>query len=269
MVAGNESFRILFVGDVVGRPGRRALRELLPHILEEERPHFVIINSENSAGGFGVNRRSAKALFDAGADVLTNGNHTWDKVEAFELVDEDPRVLRPENLPPGTPGCGCGVFEAKCGTRVGVLNVIGRVFMNPAEDPFRAGRRMLDDMRAETPLLFVDFHGEATSEKQAFGWHVDGLATAVVGTHTHVPTADSRILKNGTAYQSDAGMTGGYEGVIGMDRDASLRRFLTGYPIRFEPATGDLRLDAVLIDADKQTGRATAIRRVQKRLLEG
>jgi len=267
--AASDTFRILFVGDVVGRPGRRALRELLPLVLEEESPGFVVINAENSAGGFGFNRRSARALFEAGADVLTNGNHTWDKAEAFELVDEDPRILRPENLPPGTPGSGAGVFQARCGTSVGVVNLIGRVFLPPADDPFRAGKRALEDLRAETPILFVDFHGEATSEKQAFAWHVDGVATAVVGTHTHVPTADGRVLPRGTAYQSDAGMTGAYEGVIGMDREGSLRRFLTGYPIRFEPATADLRLDAVVIDANRQTGRAQSIRRVQKRLPEG
>lgn len=268
-MTGSDSFRILFVGDIVGRPGRRALRELLPPLLDDERPDFVIMNSENSAGGFGLNRRSATALFEAGADVLTNGNHTWDKVEAFELVEEDERILRPENLPSGTPGCGSGIFRSKSGVRIGVLNLIGRVFLAPAEDPFRIGLRALEEMRRETPLLFVDFHAEATSEKQAFAWHVDGVATAVVGTHTHVPTADGRVLPRGTAYQSDAGMTGGYDGVIGMEPDGSLRRFLTGFPVRLEPAQGDLRLDAVVIDATVSTGRATSIRHVQRRLQEG
>jgi 2',3'-cyclic-nucleotide 2'-phosphodiesterase len=268
-VTPKDPFRALFVGDIVGRPGRRALRELLPGLLEEERPDFVIMNSENSAGGFGLNRRSTAALFAAGADVLTNGNHTWDKSEAFELVEEDARILRPENLPPGTPGCGSGVFVTKGGVRVGVLNLIGRVFMAPADDPFRTGMRVLEEMRRETPLLLVDFHGEATSEKQAFAWHVDGVATAVIGTHTHVPTADARILPRGTAYQSDAGMTGGYDGVIGMEPDASLRRFLTGLPVRLEPSQGDLRLDAVAVEADAGTGRAISIRHVQRRIQEG
>jgi metallophosphoesterase (TIGR00282 family) len=261
-------FRILFVGDVVGRPGRRALRELAPELLDEERPDFLIINSENSAGGFGFNQRSTQSLFDAGADVLTNGNHTWDKAEALDLAEEDSRIVRPENYPPGTPGHGYGVFESRSGLKVGVLNLLGRVFMNACDDPFRIGRRVLEEMRRETPVLFVDFHGEATSEKGAFAWHVDGLASVVVGTHTHVPTADTRILPKGTAFQTDAGMTGGYEGVIGMDKGNSLKRFLTGFPVRFEPATGDLRLDAVCVDVDPKTGRAIAARRIQKRLSE-
>jgi hypothetical protein len=267
-VSTNERFRILFIGDVVGRPGRRVLRALAPELIEEERADFVIINAENSAGGFGFNRRSVAALFEAGADVLTNGNHTWDKMEAVDLVDEDDRILRPANYPPGTPGHGYGVFEARNGTKVGVANLIGRVFMNAFDDPFRTGRRILEEMRAETPILFVDLHAEATSEKGAFAHYVDGLATAVVGTHTHVPTADTRILTRGTAFQSDAGMTGGYDGVIGMGKEESLQRFLAGMPVRFEPATADLRLDAFVVDADPRTGRAVEARRVQKRLRE-
>jgi metallophosphoesterase (TIGR00282 family) len=263
-----EPFRILFVGDVVGRPGRRVLREVAPALLAEEKPDFVIINAENSAGGFGFDRRSAAALFEAGADVLTNGNHTWDKPEAVELAARDERILRPHNFPEGTPGRGWGVFESKRGPRVGVLNLLGRVFMSAYDDPFRLGIEALHRMRKETPLLVVDLHAEASSEKAAFAWHADGLATAVVGTHTHVPTSDSRILTRGTAFQTDVGMTGGYDGVIGMDKEASIRRFVTGLPIRFEPATGDLRLDAVVIDADPRSGRALAIRSVQKKLRE-
>jgi hypothetical protein len=244
------------------------LRELLPELRAAERPDLVVVNAENSAGGFGLDRRSVAALFEAGADVLTAGNHTWDKAEALELYEEEPRLLRPENLPAGTPGSGFGVFGAGNGTRVGVLNLIGRVFLPPSDDPFRTGRRALEEMRGVTPVLLVDFHGEASSEKQAFAWHVDGLASAVLGTHTHVPTADCRILPKGTAYQTDAGMTGGYEGVIGMDPEMSLRRFLTGLPVRFEPATRDLRLDATVIDVDPASGRGLAIRHVQKRLTE-
>ena len=263
-----SSFRILFIADVVGRPGRRVLRELVPDLIAEESPDFFIINSENSAGGFGFNRRSAAALFDAGADVLTNGNHTWDKADAAEIVEEDSRVLRPENYPPGTPGHGWGVFESANGTKVGVLNLLGRVFMNAHDDPFRAGRRALEEMRQETPILFVDFHAEATSEKAAFAHWVDGLASVVVGTHTHVPTADARIFPKGTAFQTDAGMPGSYRGVIGMEAGGSLRRFLTGFPGRLEPATEDLRLDAVSVDVEPATGRALAIRGIQKRLGE-
>lgn len=265
MTAG-KTLRLLFVGDVVGRPGRRALRELLPAIRAEERPDLVIVNAENSAGGFGLDRRSVQALFEAGADVLTAGNHTWDKADALELYEEEPRLLRPENLPSGAPGSGYGVFPAAGGARVGVLNLLGRVFLPPSDDPFRIGRRALEEMRAETPILFVDFHGEASSEKQAFAWHVDGLASAVIGTHTHVPTADCRVFPKGTAYQTDAGMTGGYEGVIGMEWEMSLKRFLSGMPVRFEPATRDLRLDSTVIEVDAGTGRAISIRHVQKRL---
>jgi metallophosphoesterase (TIGR00282 family) len=269
VTANRDRFRILFIADVVGRPGRRALRELAPDLLEVEAPDFVIVNAENSAGGFGFNRRSAAALFEAGADVLTNGNHTWDKADALELVEEDDRILRPENYPPGTPGHGYGVFEARNGRRVGVLNLLGRVFMNAYDDPFRLGRRALEEMRAETPILFVDFHAEATSEKAAFAHFVDGLASVVVGTHTHVPTGDGRILPKGTGFQTDAGMTGGYEGVIGMEGDASLGRFLRGMPVRLEPATRDLRLDAVAVDVDPESGRALDVRRIQQRLGEG
>lgn len=263
-----ERVRILFVGDVVGRPGRRAFRELLPALRAEERPDLVVVNAENSAGGFGLDRRSVEALLSGGADVLTAGNHVWDKAEALELCEEDERILRPENLPSGAPGSGWGVFDAVGGTRVGVLNLIGRIFLPPADDPFRTGRRVLEEMRAETPVLFVDFHGEASSEKHAFAWHVDGLASVVIGTHTHVPTADCRILPKGTAFQTDAGMTGGYEGVIGMEWETSLKRFLSGMPVRLEPAGRDLRLDATVVDVDRTSGRATSIRHVQRRLME-
>jgi metallophosphoesterase (TIGR00282 family) len=267
-VTESARLRILFVGDVVGRPGRRVLREVLPELRREEQPDLVIVNAENSAGGFGFDRRSVAALFEAGADVLTAGNHTWDKADAADLVEEDDRILRPANLTPGAPGHGYGVFATAGGAKVGVLNLIGRVFLPPADDPFRVGRRALEEMRGEAAVLFVDFHAEASSEKQAFAWYVDGLASAVIGTHTHVPTADARVLPKGTAYQTDAGMTGGYDGVIGMEWEASLKRFLTGMPTRFEPASGDLRLDGTVIDVDPATGRATSIRNIQRRLVE-
>jgi metallophosphoesterase (TIGR00282 family) len=236
--------------------------------MDEESPDFVIINSENSAGGFGFNRRSSNALFGCGAQALTNGNHTWDKAEAVELAEEDPRILRPENYPAGTPGRGWGIFETPSGVAVGVLNLLGRVFMNAYDDPFRVGRACLAEMKQETSVLFVDFHAEATSEKTAFAWHVDGLASAVVGTHTHVPTGDGRILPGGTAFQSDVGMTGGYEGVIGMGHEASVKRFVTGLPTRFEPATGDLRMDTTLVEVDPRNGRAVSIRPIQRLLRE-
>jgi metallophosphoesterase (TIGR00282 family) len=262
-------FRILFVGDVIGRPGRRALRELAPELREETQPDFVLINTENAAGGFGFNRRAVTALFDAGADVLTNGNHTWDKSEALELVEEDARILRPANYPGAAPGFGYGVFDGPRGVKVGVVNLLGRVFMSPHDCPFQRGQALLRELRAETPVLVVDFHAEATSEKGAFAWHADGLASAVLGTHTHVPTCDERILPKGTAFQTDVGMTGAYAGVIGMKADGALARFVGGVPVRLEPATGDLRLDATLVEVDPASGRALAIRRVQKRLPGG
>ncbi len=269
METRSAPFRILFVGDVVGRPGRRALRTLVPDLLQDEAPDFVVINAENSAGGFGLTWNSVGALFEAGADVLTNGNHTWDKREAVEILEKDPRVLRPANYPPGTPGRGHGVYSSKSGVKVGVLNLLGRVFMDARDCPFRLGHALLEEMHAETPVLLVDFHAEATSEKGAFAWHVDGLASCVLGTHTHVPTGDARIFPKGTAFQTDVGMTGAYEGVIGMEKDGALRRFLTGMPTRFEPAEGDLRLDAVVVDVEPSTGRAASIRRIQKSYLGG
>ena len=268
-MTSGDTLKLLFVGDVVGRPGRRAFRELLPDVRAEEHPDLVIVNAENSAGGFGLDRRSVASLTEGGADVFTTGNHVWDKAEAMELCNEDERILRPENLPAGSPGHGTGVFETKKGVKVGVVNLIGRVFLPPADDPFRVGRRALEEMRAETPVLLVDFHGEASSEKQAFAWHVDGIASAVIGTHTHVPTADARVLPKGTAYQTDAGMTGGYEGVIGMEWEMSLKRFLTGMPVRFEPSGKDLRMDATLIEVDAANGRALSIRHLQRRIAEG
>jgi metallophosphoesterase (TIGR00282 family) len=260
--------RILFVGDVVGRPGRRALRELAPQLRAEVQPDFVIVNAENSAGGFGFDRRSLTALFEAGADVLTNGNHTWDKPGSLALIAEDSRLLRPANYPADTPGAGHRVFTAACGVKIGVVNLLGRVFMTPYESPFRRGLECLESMRDETAVLVVDFHGEATSEKAAFAWHVDGLASAVLGTHTHVPTADERIFPKGTAFQSDVGMTGGYAGVIGMKVAGAVQRFVGSVPVHLEPAMGDLRLDATAVDVDTTTGRAVRIRRLQK-CLEG
>ncbi|MAF26721.1 MAG: TIGR00282 family metallophosphoesterase [Gemmatimonadetes bacterium] len=264
-LAERGALRILFIADVVGRPGRRVLRELAPRVIERERPSMVIVNAENSAGGFGVNERSASALFDAGADVLTGGNHSWDKAEGVRLIATRPRMLRPANLPPGTPGHGHGVYEVP-GGKVAVVNLIGRVFMAPVDCPFRTGRKLLEELRTETPVIFVDFHAEATSEKMALGRHLDGLCSMVVGTHTHTVTADTQILPGGTAFQTDAGMTGGHDGVIGMKAEGALRRFLSGRSERLEPATGDLRLNGVLVEVNPATGRALSVKRIQERL---
>jgi metallophosphoesterase (TIGR00282 family) len=244
------------------------VREHLAHVIEERRVDLVVINAENSAGGFGVTPAIAEELFDLGAHVLTTGNHVWDKREIIDYLGSAPdasherprRVLRPANYPAGTPGHG--VYEGRLadGTAYAVINLQGRVFMQSNEDPFRTADRLLSNIGAK--VVLVDFHAEATSEKVAMGWYLDGRVTAVLGTHTHVPTADERVLPNGTAYQTDVGMSGPYDSVIGVDKDMVLQRFLTGMPGKFEPARGDARMCALLIDCDAATGRATAVQRL-------
>jgi len=255
--------QILFVADVIGSPGREVLRALLPDLKRRHDVHLVVCNCENSAAGFGVTREVARDLFDAGCDVLTGGNHLWDKKDAIEYIGDEPRLVRPANLPAGTPGEGWRVFKASNGTPVAVVNLIGRVFMKEADCPFRTADALLGAVREQAKVIFVDFHAETTAEKMAMGWHLDGRVSAVLGTHTHVQTADDRVLPNGTAYLSDAGMTGGFDSVIGMDRAAALRRFLTLLPERLQPAGGDLRLNAVLVSVDEATGKATRIQRLQ------
>jgi len=254
--------RILFVGDVHGRPGRRAVARRVPALRREWQVDFVVANAENSAGGVGLTPQTAAELFEAGVDALTGGNHTWAKREAYELLDADPRLVRPANYPPGVPGRGSTVLR-RGGLALAVLNLQGRVFMDPLDDPFRVARAEVDRLRKETPFILVDFHAEATSEKIAMGYYLDGQVTAVVGTHTHVQTADERVLPGGTAYITDVGMTGPRDGVIGVDREAILQRFLTQLPIRFEVATGPVQFSAVLVEADS-SGRATAIRRIHE-----
>ena len=254
---------LLFVADVIGSPGREVLRGLLPELRRRHDAHLVICNCENSAAGFGVTREVARELFDAGCDVLTGGNHLWDKKESMDYVGEEPRLVRPANLPAGTPGEGWRVFKATNGTPVGVVNLLGRVFMKEAECPFRTADAALSALKSQARVVFIDFHAETTAEKVALGWHVDGRASAVVGTHTHIQTADDRVLPGGTAFISDAGMTGGFDSVIGMDRTAALRRFLTLLPERLQPAGGDLRLNAVVVSVDEATGHATRIQRLQ------
>ncbi len=255
---------LLFIADVVGSPGRDAVRALLPRLRERHDVHLVVCNCENSAAGYGVTRDTARDLFDAGVDVLTGGNHLWDKRESVDYLAEEPRLVRPANLPPGTPGEGWRTFRARDGSAVGVVNLLGRVFMKEADDPFRASDAAVEALRgAGVRTILVDFHAETTAEKVALGWHLDGRVSAVLGTHTHVQTADERILEGGTACLSDAGMTGGFESVIGMDRHAALRRFTRGLPERLQPATGDVRLNGVLLTIDPATGRTSAIRRLQ------
>jgi metallophosphoesterase (TIGR00282 family) len=259
--------RILFVGDVFGSPGRRIVKEHLGYLIHDHQVDLVIVNAENSAGGFGVTPSTADELFDLGAHVLTTGNHIWDKKEIIEYLQSVPgdsnerprRVVRPANYAPGAPGYGFYQGSLLSGQAYAVINLQGKVFMNTPEDPFRTVDHVLKQITA--PVIFVDFHAEATSEKVAMGWYLDGRVTAIIGTHTHIPTADQRVLPGGTAYQTDAGMSGPYDGVIGVEKDLVLARFLTGMPAKFEPARNDARMCASLIDCDGVTGRATAIQR--------
>jgi metallophosphoesterase (TIGR00282 family) len=254
--------RILFIGDIVGRPGRELVRKGLRGLIEHYEIDLAIANAENSANGFGVTRDIGVTLLELGVDVMTSGNHIWDKKEVIEYIGQEPRLLRPANYPAGVPGRGSYVAQTRDGRAVGVINVMGRVFMLNIDDPFAVVLREIEAMRHRTKVIVVDFHAEATSEKVAMGWHLDGKVTLVVGTHTHVQTADERILPGGTAYLTDAGMTGPHDSIIGMERQPSLARFLNGMPSRFEPATGNPRLNGLVVEADDKTGRATNITRI-------
>jgi metallophosphoesterase (TIGR00282 family) len=254
--------KLLFIGDIVGRPGRELVKRGLPGLVRAYDLDLVLANGENAAGGAGITREISDELFGAGIDVMTSGNHIWDKREVMDFIDRQPRLVRPANYPAGTPGAGSYVWE-RDGVAVGVINVMGRIFMAPLDDPFVAVNEQLARVRAAgASIVFVDFHAEATSEKLAMGWFLDGRVTAMVGTHTHVQTADERVLPGGTAYLTDVGMTGPHDGVIGMDRASIIARFTTGLPARFEPATGDPRLHAVIVTADGATGRALSIERL-------
>jgi hypothetical protein len=253
---------ILFIGDIFGRPGRDLVRRGLGPLVHRYAIDFVVANVENAAGGFGITREVGDGLAAAGVDVMTTGNHVWDKKEALDYVSAEPRLLRPANYPSGVPGHGSVLARTASGRGVGVINLMGRVFMHPLDDPFAAALREAETFAGRTRIILVDFHAEATSEKIAMGWHLDGRVTAVIGTHTHVPTADERVLPNGTAYITDAGMTGPHESIIGTERGPALARFLTGMPSRFEPATGDPRLNGVIVAADDETGKAISITRV-------
>jgi metallophosphoesterase (TIGR00282 family) len=253
---------ILFLGDVVGRSGRGAVIEALPKLRERYRLDFVVVNGENAAGGFGISEAILIELLDAGADVVTTGNHVFDQREALVFIERHERLLRPINFPQGTPGKGVGLFKAKTGADVLVINAMGRVFMADLDDPFRAVERELEacSLKTGADAIVIDFHAEATSEKEAMGHFVDGRASGVIGTHTHVPTADEQVLKGGTAYISDAGMCGDFDSVLGMDKEEPLSRFLTKIPTgRFAPALGEATLCGVGIDVDDATGLARAI----------
>lgn len=254
--------RILFIGDIVGKPGRELLRRGLDALVARHRIDLVIANGENAAAGFGITPEIAEDLFARGVSVITGGNHSWDKKEILPYIAEHPRLLRPANFPSGAPGHGTIVVTAANGVRVGVINVMGRVFMQALDDPFATAMAAVETLAADASVLFVDMHAEATSEKVAMGWYLDGRVAAVVGTHTHVPTADARLLPRGTAYVTDVGMTGPHDSVIGVERRPVIHRFLTGLPQRFETATENPRLNAVIVTADEASGLARGIERL-------
>ncbi|MCL6570327.1 MAG: TIGR00282 family metallophosphoesterase [Bacillus sp. (in: Bacteria)] len=245
---------LLFIGDVVGSPGRDMVKEYLPKLKETYRPHLTIINGENAAGGKGITEKIYREFLGLGAQAITLGNHTWDNREIFEFIDTAKNMVRPANFPEGTPGKGMAFFKVN-DLEVAVINLQGRTFMAPLDCPFKKADELVEIARERTPFIFVDFHAEVTSEKQAMGWYLDGRVSAVVGTHTHVQTADSRVLHGGTGYLSDVGMTGPYDGILGVERDAVLKRFLTSMPVRFEVTTGGRnQLSAVSIELDRKTG---------------
>jgi metallophosphoesterase (TIGR00282 family) len=254
--------RLLFIGDIVGKPGRELVRRGLSALVSHHRVDLVIANVENAAAGFGVTPDIADDFLEYGVHVMTGGNHTWDKKEIIPYFAGQPRLLRPANMPPGTPGRGRAVVTAANGVPVGVINLMGRVFMTAIDDPFRGALEEIAAIAGEAKVIFVDFHAEATSEKVAMGWHLDGRVAAIVGTHTHVQTADERVLPHGTAYITDVGMTGPHDSVIGVERNAILQRFLTALPQRFDTATENPRLNGVLVDVDESTGTAAAITRL-------
>jgi metallophosphoesterase (TIGR00282 family) len=256
---------ILLIGDIFGEPGRRIIARRLAEIKAAHRIDLVIGNAENAAGGFGITPKIADELFAMGIDVLTTGNHVWDKKEALDYLAKERRILRPANYPEPAPGLGRYVAELEGGLRIGVLQLMGRVYMPMTDCPFQTARRELEWLRATTRLIIVDMHGEATSEKRAMGWYLDGQVTAVLGTHTHVQTADEEILPNGTAYLTDVGMTGPMASVIGITPASAIRKFLSQMPTRYEAADGPAILQAAVVTIDPSTGRATAIERLQVR----
>jgi metallophosphoesterase (TIGR00282 family) len=257
--------KILFIGDIVGKPGRRAIYEILPDIVARDEIDLVIANCENAAGGFGVTRDVVDELFQHNIHVLTSGNHIWNKKETEEFIGDYEHLLRPANYPPGIPGRGNTVVSDAAGRRVGVVNLMGRVFMHAIDCPFRTAEAVIEKMQGATKVIVVDMHAEATSEKQALGWFLDGRVSAVLGSHTHVQTADERILPKGTAYISDVGMTGPFDSVIGVQKEAVVERFLTGMPGRFDVAKRDVWLQGVVLDIDEKTGKGLSIERISRK----
>jgi 2',3'-cyclic-nucleotide 2'-phosphodiesterase len=255
--------KVLFIGDIVGEPGRKALRNGLPPLIDKLKIDFVIANAENAAGGFGITRPVCEEIFSVGVNILTSGNHIWDKKEAMQYIMEEKRLLRPANYPDEAPGYGSIIAETPAGEKIAVLNLAGRVFMNQLDCPFKTAKAALLKLKEETRVIIVDFHAEATSEKAAFGWFLDGEVSAVIGTHTHVQTADEKILPEGTAFITDVGMTGPINSIIGVKKELVISKFLTQVPVRFETAKGLSMLSCVVLEIDAKTGRAASIERLQ------
>lgn len=254
--------KVLFIGDIIGEPGRKMVRGNIRGLVDAHRPDIIIANGENAAGGFGITPDIAEELFSLGIQVLTSGNHVWDKKEIEPYLTKQDRLLRPANYPEGNAGYGSVVISTAGAGKAAVLNLEGRVFMSNLDDPFRMAVREIEKLKAQTPVVIVDFHAEATSEKVALAWHLDGSASAVIGTHTHVQTADERVLPGGTAFITDVGMTGPTNSVIGVKKEQAIGRFLYQTPHRFEIPKGPVHLDAVIIDIDPGTGRAKSIERI-------
>jgi metallophosphoesterase (TIGR00282 family) len=255
--------KILFIGDIVGKPGRRAILRLLDNIKNSYQIDFVIANAENASGGFGITPDVLRELFDYGIDLLTSGNHIWDKREIIPKLDEEKRLLRPANYPIENPGTGSVVFQTEADENIGVLNLLGRIFMNSIDCPFKTAIEEVKKLKARANVIIIDIHAEATSEKMAMGWFLDGKVSAIIGTHTHIQTADERVLPEGTAYITDVGMTGAMDSVIGMNKDIIIERFLTQRPQRFKVAKRDIQLNAVIIDINPKTGKSNSIQRLK------
>ncbi|MDD5363260.1 MAG: TIGR00282 family metallophosphoesterase [Ignavibacteria bacterium] len=261
----NKILKILFIGDIIGQPGYKIVKLLLPGFIEKENIDFVIANGENLSDGMGILKRDSDELMQLPIDVLTGGNHTLDKIQSHKFINESSNILRPMNYPKGVYGSGYGIFKTKNGgDKIAVINLIGRIYMKPLDCPFRAFERVYERIQNETKIIFVDFHAEATSEKIAFGWFADGKVSAVAGTHTHVQTADNRVLPNGTAYITDVGMTGPYDSVIGMKKESSIKRYLFGTPFKHEVAEDDVKFAGIIVSIDKETGKAIKINRILK-----
>ncbi|MHB1457345.1 MAG: TIGR00282 family metallophosphoesterase [Armatimonadota bacterium] len=261
--------RILFIGDIVGQSGRLAIAQILPKLKEELSPVFIIANGENAAGGLGITKDIALDLIHYGVDVITLGNHAWAKKESYTYIDTESRILRPANYPDGAPGRGSAIYPTATGESIGVISLCGRIFMDPLDNPFKTADKITESMKPDTNVILIDFHGEATSEKCAFGLYIDGRVSAVVGTHTHIQTADEKVLPQGTAYITDVGMTGPINSVIGVKTDIIISKFLSQMPAKHEIAEGDSLFCAVVIDVDSSTGKAVGIRRLQIKNIVG